>query len=363
MTNVSKTFFLGANTPQGFCGYHQELYNGKEGWRAFLIKSGPGTGKSSFMKRVLALAIEQGWDPEVLRCSSDPDSLDGVVMHDIRTVVFDATSPHILEPKYWGTVEELVDFSSCMDGDRLHSDYATIIKLTDACGAAHAECRRYMAAASAFLDSNRRLQQTAIDTDKLMGFAGRVAHREWGKASGQGRETKRFLSAVTPKGLTTFTDTLTALCPKLYIIEDKDGSVADLLMTRWRQSALDAGLDIITCRCPVLGSIDHILIPAIGVGFTLSNPYHPASLPSYRRVHAERFMDGSILQPHRQTIAFGRKAAKELLQSAVTCAQKAKRIHDEMERFSQAAMDWDKANEIADGVLERLRKRGEEANA
>ena len=32
-------FFLGANTPSGFLGYLDDLYDARDGWRAYLILS------------------------------------------------------------------------------------------------------------------------------------------------------------------------------------------------------------------------------------------------------------------------------------------------------------------------------------
>ena len=78
--NTPLQFFMGANTPQGFYGFLDDLYDPDDGWRAFLIKSGPGTGKSSLMRRVLEHAVAQGEEPEAILCSSDPDSLDGVIV-------------------------------------------------------------------------------------------------------------------------------------------------------------------------------------------------------------------------------------------------------------------------------------------
>ena len=44
--------FLGANTPEGFISLFDELYDPAEDWRAYIIKGGPGTGKSRLMRRV-----------------------------------------------------------------------------------------------------------------------------------------------------------------------------------------------------------------------------------------------------------------------------------------------------------------------
>ena len=42
-TKTPIRFFMGANTPGGFVGYLDDLYDPADGWRAYLIKSGPGT--------------------------------------------------------------------------------------------------------------------------------------------------------------------------------------------------------------------------------------------------------------------------------------------------------------------------------
>ena len=117
-------FFLGANTPSGFVGYLDDLYDERDGWRAYLIKSGPGSGKSTLMRSVLRRATEAGEQAEVILCSSDPSSLDGVILRKHKLCILDATAPHIIEPKYWGAVETIVDLGSCMDNAQLHAHAA-----------------------------------------------------------------------------------------------------------------------------------------------------------------------------------------------------------------------------------------------
>ena len=51
--NTPVRFYLGANTPTGFVGYLDDLYDCNDGWRAYIIKSGPGTGKNTLMRTVL----------------------------------------------------------------------------------------------------------------------------------------------------------------------------------------------------------------------------------------------------------------------------------------------------------------------
>ena len=57
MQTTSKTvdFFLGATTPAGFKGYFEPLRR-EPGMQMYLIKSGPGCGKSTLMKQLAAAA-------------------------------------------------------------------------------------------------------------------------------------------------------------------------------------------------------------------------------------------------------------------------------------------------------------------
>ena len=87
-------FFLGANTPVGFVGYTDDLYDAGDGWRAFIIKSGPGTGKNSLMRAAEKAMLERGLEVEAIRCSSDPGSLDGVLVPALKAAIIDGTAPH-----------------------------------------------------------------------------------------------------------------------------------------------------------------------------------------------------------------------------------------------------------------------------
>ena len=109
MQTTSKTvdFFLGATTPAGFKGYFEPLRR-EPGMQMYLIKSGPGCGKSTLMKQLAQKAEQQGQSIERVHCASDPDSLDGVVFLGQRAAIVDATAPHVLEPDAPGADEIVV---------------------------------------------------------------------------------------------------------------------------------------------------------------------------------------------------------------------------------------------------------------
>lgn len=87
-------FFMGANTPQGFVSRFDQLGDAADGWRKFVIKGGPGTGKSSLMKRLAAELEPYCGELELIHCSSDVHSIDAVVVPSIKASIADGTAPH-----------------------------------------------------------------------------------------------------------------------------------------------------------------------------------------------------------------------------------------------------------------------------
>ena len=65
-------FFLGANSPRGFVSLFDQLEHGKDGWRMFVMKGGPGSGKSTLMKKVAARLAGEGHRMELIPCALHP---------------------------------------------------------------------------------------------------------------------------------------------------------------------------------------------------------------------------------------------------------------------------------------------------
>ena len=120
MQTTSKTvdFFLGATTPAGFKGYFEPMRR-EPGMQMYLIKSGPGCGKSTLMKQLAQKAEQQGQSIERVHCASDPDSLDGVIFLDQKRAIIDATAPHVVEPDAPGADELVVSLYHTIDAGKL----------------------------------------------------------------------------------------------------------------------------------------------------------------------------------------------------------------------------------------------------
>ena len=100
--------------------------------RLFILNGGPGSGKSSIMKKVGHQWVEKGYDIEFLHCSSDNDSIDGVFIPALKVGLVDGTAPHVIEPKAPGAMEEYINLWFCLGFPAPGFKRPGIISLTNA---------------------------------------------------------------------------------------------------------------------------------------------------------------------------------------------------------------------------------------
>lgn len=84
--------FFGAATIRGAYDYIQDLTSDLD--KRYFIKGRPGTGKSTFLKKIASSALKQGFDAEIYHCAFDPNSWDMVIFRELGICLFDSTSPH-----------------------------------------------------------------------------------------------------------------------------------------------------------------------------------------------------------------------------------------------------------------------------
>ncbi len=102
-------FFAASNSADGFKNYYKECFERVD--RLLIIKGGPGTGKSTFMRRVADMAEARGGSVERYFCSSDHTSLDGVMFDCGGEMVgiIDGTYPHPYIERLPGLREEIIN--------------------------------------------------------------------------------------------------------------------------------------------------------------------------------------------------------------------------------------------------------------
>ena len=149
----SLTYFLGANSAGGFYSCYDSFCAGKCDF-LYVIKSGPGSGKSTFLRKLKAAAQKKGYETETVLCSGDPDSLDGVYIPKLHLGVVDGTAPHVIEPSCPGANSIYLDFSPYYDLQALQSQRESLPALFGAYKAVYADAYQQL---SCFVSSAEKL--------------------------------------------------------------------------------------------------------------------------------------------------------------------------------------------------------------
>jgi len=111
MLVMERMIFMGANTPDGFTGFYDQIQKNYNLKKFYVLKGPGGSGKSTFIKKfVKKLGSTQ---VEWLVCSGDPKSMDGAIMHDIGIAIVDGTEPHVVNSgdiiNLWKFVDDGID--------------------------------------------------------------------------------------------------------------------------------------------------------------------------------------------------------------------------------------------------------------
>lgn len=123
----TQKYLASANTSLGFKNCFDSINTNKNSF-TYILKGGPGTGKSTIMKKVGKHFEDKGYFVEYFYCSSDADSLDGVRVKNISIV--DGTAPHTTEASVPNIKEKIVNVGAYI-GNGVRKNKLTIVNLLE----------------------------------------------------------------------------------------------------------------------------------------------------------------------------------------------------------------------------------------
>ncbi len=100
---------LGTLTPAGARDTVQSITQNLE--RRVFIKGYPGTGKSSMLKKLADEAESRGYDVQLVWCGLDSNSIDMVILPELKFCIFDSTEPHVYFPDETRPGDEIFDIA------------------------------------------------------------------------------------------------------------------------------------------------------------------------------------------------------------------------------------------------------------
>lgn len=262
--SIVRNYLVSANTSAGYVTFFNEIINDSE--RIYILKGGPGSGKSTFIKKIGYDLLDHGYDIDFIYSPSDTNSLDGLFINDIKVLIVDGSMPNIIEPKYPGAVERVLNFNDFWDidylrknkdiikyyFDELSSEYEVLYQQLKEAKLTHDKLEIEYMLGMDFKKADKTAEEliNKIITDKLDKVP--VIHH-------------RFAGAMVPGGQLCFYRNLTSNLKNKLVIKGRAGTGKSTLLKKVGKAAELNGYDVEYYLCAFdPDSLDGVIIPELG---------------------------------------------------------------------------------------------------
>ncbi len=349
MNNAIREYFPGSNTPKGFYSYYDQILHSDEADRIIILKGGPGTGKSTFMRRVASHLDTLGYETELLHCSSDPDSLDGVCARAIGFLIVDGTSPHIIDAKFPGAIEQIINLGEYWNADKIKENKQNIMRTSKNISEYFKNSYEYLAAAKTLQERTDYEFDKLLDDNEINKITEDIK-REFSLyplCIKTASERKAFLCAITPYGKIEYTDSFSKNAKKVYKIKADCASHSSHLLHAFKELFLKSGYDVRTFYSSMSPDVmlEHLYVPEVDVFFTTKNK--PNSFVTEEITLSANLKDKNI----SLDIYSDLEMYNLLIKRATTSIANAKHLHDELEAMYVPFMNFGEIESLCDSVI------------
>ncbi|PKM94901.1 MAG: ATPase [Firmicutes bacterium HGW-Firmicutes-1] len=354
-----KHLFPGGNTSLGFFSYYSDVMTQEEADRLIIIKGGPGVGKSTFMKKVGEEMLQKGYDVEFLHCSSDNNSLDGIKIPMLGIAFIDGTAPHVVDPKSPGAVDEILNFGEFWndEGIRIHKD--EILEITKKTSAVFARAYKYLKAAYAIYEDTTVINNMALKKGQLNVFTTDLINEIFSKSDiskNEGKQRSLFASAITPRGLWNFLDSLLTV-ENVYELKGGIGTCEERILEKIKSAALERGYFVEAYYCALNPyKVEHLVIPQLNVAITTSNEYHTSTIYKYKTIELIQFYKEEILEYYQEDLNQNKVEFNQLVAIALQTISRAKALHDKLETFYIPNVNFLAIDDCYEKIMEKIMK-------
>lgn len=351
VTSGEKTahrFFAAANSEKGFISYFPEVFGGADIERLYILGGGPGSGKSTMMKRVAEISDQNGFTTQRIHCSSSPFSLDGVIVTEKKIAVIDGTAPHTYVPYAAGVREIAVDPGAAWDKNALFARREKIFGLTDAKKKEYRKAYIYIRAAGLLSKEMREMAYPYILEEKLDKYVNMLGQKVLSKAAKcDYSECVRIQRAVSGMGNVYF-DSFSCMAEKTYKVADFK-EIAHVLFEKLLKLAKAKGCNVTVSYTPENPElVDGIIFNDSKIAFTVHCTAYD------KIINCERFADRTAMADFRQKYLFASKSRDSLMLEGMDALKNACGIHDLIEKEYAPCTDFSVTEKITHNLCDEI---------
>lgn len=357
-TGQIKHVFPASNTPHGFHSFFSHILPQEKANRLYCIKGGPGTGKSSFMKKIGNHAINQGLDVEFHHCSSDPNSLDGLVIPSLGVAILDGTAPHIVDPITPGAIDQVLNFGDFWNEDTLRENREAISECRKSYSSYFPKAYFYLSAAKEMYDSYIYTESQYVDLLAQRELEDSILKDIWNKVkpkSTLGTVRRLFGTSIGCDGVLDYLHTIIGNSKNIYFIKETFGCNSKNLMSRIADQAVRLGFSIECYHSPIdTDKIEDIIIPDLDIAIMVNHSLHkPKVIPTFI-YDLTTCLKKDALTSVQTELERDKTLFNTLLDKGVFYIAQAKKDHDTLESYYINAIYFDKIDRFCEKIISEI---------
>lgn len=326
--------------------------------RIFILKGGPGTGKSTLMKRVGWYFEEQGELVESIYCSSDPSSLDGVILRERKVAIVDGTAPHVVEPLAPGACEEYINLGIAWDREKLVPYREEILDLQKKIKKEFGEIYTILKESAKIHNRWAGIYAESLQKEKLDQVTESLERELFGNlipVGKTGHEIKRFSAALSSEGMVHHTESLTEAVKYRYFLKGRPGNGKSYILGQLLEKARRYRTPIEVYYHPIQpAAVIMLILRELDVCiFDAASPWEV--FPS-RDGDVMVDLYASVINPgteeeNQQTISLLSREHAECIRDAESHFARVRHLHDALEEYYIHAVRFQEIEQLTQDII------------
>lgn len=353
-----KHYFACGNTARGFQNFFES--NLADLKKVYILKGGPGTGKSTLMKRIGKQYLNNGYDIEYIHCSSDPDSLDGMIVRSLSFGIVDGTAPHVIEPTIPGAVEEYVNLGVAWDTHLLKKASRNIKDIKEQISECYTNACENFDKALKIHDEWEQIYIQNMDFVKAEEIGDYLLEQIFTSVVSKenGKVYHRFLGGSTPYGAMDYVENLTEGLSARYFIKGRPGSGKSTMLKKLLNKAEELGIITEVYHCGFdPNSLDMLIFPELSLCIfdsTAPHEYFPVDEHDFIVDMYEECTKPETDENYAEVLERIKTRYKAMIEDGISYLSKAKALHDELEQYYVRATDYEIVDVIIGDLIEKI---------
>lgn len=340
-------YFAASNGGNGFVSYFDDIFSADEHSKIYIIKGGPGTGKSSFMKKMQA-EFSKDCSSEAFFCSSDTQSLDGLIIkNNNRSIaLLDGTAPHTTDPTFPVAIEKIINLGDSLNESALKNNIKLIKDFSKEKSKSYKTAYEYLGIVAKF-QSFAKDELGNCQKDYLSFFKKLIT-----ETPKTGKTNIRLITSFSKNGF-GYLNTLESLASRKFKVKGIYGSEYIFLRSlgEW---LISKSIECTLSPSPMFNnSYDAILIPSLDTVFFAGQCNTQCECEI---IDSTQFFDTGEISKSKEKMEFLWREREIFLWGAVDEFKNAAEAHTNLERIYSAAMNFENNNAIFEKTVAEIKE-------